>query len=241
MLDWAERLLALSRVPKKVGMAMASRMAMITITTMISTRLKPSSPPRSRSRLFMVPPTPARARTSLSGGGRVGVGTAPPVVKSARSVAQMSQIRRSGAASRRLACALGGILGSQGRPHPPPAVLLPGPGRGPRARAQARPRHPGQQPPVVLRLDLPSPRAPAPAHLRGQGRVLRGPQDGLVLPGRGPDPDQTGGGIGFGTGPGLGLRGPDPKRALRDLPGGDPIAGRAPAQGPYGSRTPCPA
>ena len=48
----------------------------------------------------------------------------------------------------------------------------------------------GRQPPVVLRLLLPPPGAAAPGDLRGQGRVLRQLADGLVLPGRRPDPHE---------------------------------------------------
>ena len=67
-----------------------------------------------------------------------------------------------------------------------PAVA--GEGRGPRAHPRPRPGRAGRQPPVVLRLVLPPPGAAAPGDLRGQGRVLRQLADGLVLPGRRPDP-----------------------------------------------------
>ena len=67
--------------------------------------------------------------------------------------------------------------------------LLPGPGRGSRAPPGAGAGHPRREPPVVPRLDLPAARDPAPGHVRRQGRVLRRPEDGVVLPRRRPDPD----------------------------------------------------
>ena len=62
---------------------------------------------------------------------------------------------------------------------------------GTRARAATRAGHPGLQPPVVHRLLLPASGGAPAGHLRGQGRVLREPEDGVVLPGGRADPAQA--------------------------------------------------
>src|SRR5688572_2573229 len=59
-------------------------------------------------------------------------------------------------------------------------LLLAGQGRGSRARPHARGRDPRGQPPGGVRLVLPAAGREASRHVRGQGRVLRGPEDGVV-------------------------------------------------------------
>ena len=66
---------------------------------------------------------------------------------------------------------------------------------------------PGLQSPVLHRQRVPAPGGAPAGHLRGQGRVLREPEDGLVLPRRRDDPDQAGRRAGVGAGPGRRPRG----------------------------------
>src|SRR5581483_5552813 len=126
-----------------------------------------------------------------------------------------------------------GLLGLQGAVEPDLLPALAGPGRGPRAHPRARPRGAGGQPPVLLRLLLPAPGAPPAADVRGQGRVLRRLEDGVVLPGGRADPD----------GPGWWRRLPARARhghpgaslgpPARHLPGGDESARPPPPPRPY--------
>ena len=74
--------------------------------------------------------------------------------------------------------------------------------RGHPSRAPEGSGDPGLQPPVVHRQRLPSAGGPPAGDLRGQGRVLRELEDGLVLPGRRDDPAQARRRIGVGAGPG---------------------------------------
>ena len=87
-----------------------------------------------------------------------------------------------------------GSTGSSRDPDARPARPLPRPHRGSRAPPGAGAGHPRREPPVVPRLDLPAARDPAPGDVRRQGRVLRRPEDGVVLPGVGQIPIRREGG-----------------------------------------------
>ncbi len=64
------------------------------------------------------------------------------------------------------------LLGGQDDLGTLPAGGLPTVGRGRRAPAGGRPGDPGQQPPFLLRLDLPAARGAAEGHVPGQERLL---------------------------------------------------------------------
>src|SRR5664280_2875639 len=87
-----------------------------------------------------------------------------------------------------------GLLDHEGDHQPVPLPALAGEGGGPGERPRPRARGAGREPPVVLRLVLPSPGRAQTGHLCGQGRVLRPLEDGMVLPGRRADPHEPVGG-----------------------------------------------
>src|SRR5271157_5621658 len=93
------------------------------------------------------------------------------------------------------------VLGAQGGVDPDLLRALPREGGGEGEHPPTRRGGAGRQPPVVLRLLLHPPRGPAQGHLPRQGGVLRLVEDGLVLPGRRPDPDPAGRGGRLGAGP----------------------------------------
>ena len=93
---------------------------------------------------------------------------------------------------------------------------------------------PRREPPLVPRLDLPPARPAAPRHVRRQGRVLRRPEDRVVLPGRRPDPDPA---RGWQRGRGRARVGDRGARARRRVRASTPRA-RAPATATSTAGTP---
>src|SRR5664280_1785888 len=124
-----------------------------------------------------------------------------------------------------------GLLDHEGDHQPVPLPALAGEGGGPGERPHPRARGAGRQPPVVLRLLLPSSGRAQTGHLCGQGRVLPQLADRMVLPGRRADPHEPlrGGRLPACVGHGQG--GARLRAGTGHLPRGDPGPRRAPAQG----------
>ena len=127
-------------------------------------------PPRARASVALADD----ASSTRSAAGSHGRGATAPVADGVAAPADPRPERRTLTVL---------VLGRQGRPHARScACACACKVEGREHVPQPRPGDPRVEPPFVPRLDLhPARRAP-PRHVRGQGRVLRRPEDRVVLP-----------------------------------------------------------